>query len=228
MALLLALETTTTNCSVALWKDEKLIDLIEDRTPGYSHAELLHTFIQKVIEDNGFLLKSLDAVAISKGPGSYTGLRIGVSAAKGLCYALDVPLIAVDTLEALAMQYNKETHGEVDKIISCLDARRMEIYAGFYSVNSKSDTGLTTIKPVEALIIESDSFQDEKRQRLLFLGEATSKLSEKIESKDNFTFVEAQPSAKEVGILAMRKYKISDVEDVAYFEPFYLKDFKLG
>ncbi len=228
MALLLALETTTTNCSVALWQDEALIDLIEDRTPGYSHAELLHTFIQKIIEDNDFSLENLDAVAISKGPGSYTGLRIGVSAAKGLCYALNIPLIAVNTLEALAMQYNKETHGEVDKVISCLDARRMEIYAGFYTVNLKSDTGLTTIKPVEALVIEKNSFEEEKNQRLLFLGEATSKLSDKLEYKDNFTFVEAQPSAKEIGLLAMKKYKISDVEDVAYFEPFYLKDFKLG
>ncbi|MFZ0490678.1 MAG: tRNA (adenosine(37)-N6)-threonylcarbamoyltransferase complex dimerization subunit type 1 TsaB, partial [Salegentibacter sp.] len=120
MALILCIETATTNCSVALARDGEMIALKEDNSKNYSHAEKLHIFIQEVVEENGFDLKDLEAIAISKGPGSYTGLRIGVSAAKGLCFSLDIPLISVPTLKVLAQQV--QPTNETDLIVPMLDA----------------------------------------------------------------------------------------------------------
>ena len=216
MALLLNIETSTTNCSVSLSKDEEILVLKEDNNSGYSHAEKLHVFIQDVFNEANISKNNIDAVSISKGPGSYTGLRIGVSAAKGLCYALDKPLISVSTLEALAHQV------KIDDgiIIPMLDARRMEVYSAIFTSNYK------VIRPIEAQILDASSFKEELvKHSVYFIGNGVDK-TKQIINHANAVFIEDKlPSASTLGKIANVKYKIGDIEDVAYFEPYYLKDF---
>ncbi|MBP1838344.1 tRNA (adenosine(37)-N6)-threonylcarbamoyltransferase complex dimerization subunit type 1 TsaB [Formosa algae] len=216
MALLLNIETATTNCSVSLSKDGETFALKEDNDKGYSHAERLHVYIKALFEDNNIETSQLDGIAISKGPGSYTGLRIGVSAAKGLCYALDKPLISVSTLEALAHQVSI-TDGV---IVSMLDARRMEVYAAVYDANYNE------VRSIEAEILDEHAFETFLEEgKVYFVGNGVEK-TKTIITHPNAVFVDGKlPSAREMGALADVKYKKSDTEDVAYFEPYYLKDF---
>ncbi|PNW26511.1 tRNA (adenosine(37)-N6)-threonylcarbamoyltransferase complex dimerization subunit type 1 TsaB [Formosa algae] len=216
MALLLNIETATTNCSVSLSKDGETFALKEDNDKGYSHAERLHVYIKALFEDNNIETSQLDGIAISKGPGSYTGLRIGVSAAKGLCYAIDKPLISVSTLEALAHQVSI-TDGV---IVSMLDARRMEVYAAVYDANYNE------VRSIEAEILDEHAFETFLEEgKVYFVGNGVEK-TKTIITHPNAVFVDGKlPSAREMGALADVKYKKSDTEDVAYFEPYYLKDF---
>ncbi|TWO33766.1 tRNA (adenosine(37)-N6)-threonylcarbamoyltransferase complex dimerization subunit type 1 TsaB [Seonamhaeicola sediminis] len=216
MALILSIETATTNCSVALSRNGKTITLKEDFRNGYSHAEKLHVFIDEVLNESKVTRKNLDAIAISKGPGSYTGLRIGVSAAKGLAFALDKPLISVPTLNVLAKQVNCDD----GVIVSMLDARRLEVYSAVY------DSGYNQIRNTQAEILDPDSFQNYlKENTVYFIGNGVAKTKE-IVNHSNAVFIEEKlPSANEMSTLAYHKYKIGDIEDVAYFEPYYLKDF---
>ncbi|MBT8245003.1 MAG: tRNA (adenosine(37)-N6)-threonylcarbamoyltransferase complex dimerization subunit type 1 TsaB [Winogradskyella sp.] len=216
MALILNIETSTTNCSVSLSKDEEILVLKEDNNAGYSHAEKLHLFIKDVIDTTGTSKANIDAIAISKGPGSYTGLRIGVSAAKGLCFSLDKPLISVFTLEALAYQV-KSPKG---MIIPMLDARRMEVYSAIFN----SDYSLQ--RKVKAEVLDSGSFNSElEKGQVYFIGSGVEKTKTLI-NNSNAIFIENKlPSAATMSKIANAKYKISDFEDVAYFEPYYLKDF---
>ncbi|WP_028377470.1 tRNA (adenosine(37)-N6)-threonylcarbamoyltransferase complex dimerization subunit type 1 TsaB [Leeuwenhoekiella sp. MAR_2009_132] len=220
MALILCIETTTTNCSVALANNGAVIALKEDMGLNYSHAERLHIYIQEVFEKAGVAQSALDAIAVSKGPGSYTGLRIGVSSAKGLSFALDIPLIATNTLKALAMQARVS---DAKYIIPLLDARRMEVYSAIY------DADFNELRGIEAQIIDEHSFNDFLNAgKTVFIGDGAEKL-QRINKHPNGNFVlEALPSAREMALLADAKYKISDIEDVAYFEPFYLKDFQIN
>ncbi len=219
MALILNLETATTNCSVSVAKDGNVLVLKEHNTPNYSHSEQLHVFIQEALAEISLVLNDLDAIAISKGPGSYTGLRIGVSAAKGLCFALDVPLIALPTLKSMAQQAKGL---ETDYIIPLLDARRMEVYSAVF------DNNLTDIRETRAEIIEAGSFQEYiEKGKVLLLGSGAEKCKELLTGK-NVSFDSSMvPSAKKMGPLSFEKYREKDFEDVAYFEPFYLKDFIL-
>lgn len=216
MALILNIETATTNCSVSLSLDGETLILREDKSAGYSHAELLHVFIKEVFSNSDYNPTDIHAVAVSKGPGSYTGLRIGVSTAKGLCFALNKPLIAIDTLEILAHQLSVKD----GFIIPMLDARRMEVYSAIYYSN------LEWKRAVQAEILNEESYaQLLEGNKVYFLGSGVEKTKIIIKHK-NAVFVEnCLPSAKEMGGLAQAKYKISDTEDVAYFEPYYLKDF---
>lgn len=216
MAIILNIETATTNCSVSLSKEGKTIIAKEDYDKDYSHAERLHVYIDEVLKKGQIQANQLDAIAISKGPGSYTGLRIGVSAAKGLCFALNAPLISISTLEALARQV-KECDGI---IVSMLDARRMEVYSAIF------DSNYNQIRETQAEILSKDSFSKYLEQgKVYFIGNGVEK-SKTLFSHSNAVFIDDKlPSAKEMGILANHKYKISDFEDVAYFEPYYLKDF---
>ncbi|WP_445955263.1 tRNA (adenosine(37)-N6)-threonylcarbamoyltransferase complex dimerization subunit type 1 TsaB [Yeosuana sp.] len=216
MAIILNLETATTNCSVSISKDGKTLSLKEDHDKNYSHAERLHIYIDKVIKEAGIDIHELDAIAISKGPGSYTGLRIGVSAAKGLCFALDKPLISVSTLEALSHQVTC-TEGF---IVPMLDARRMEVYSGVF------DFKYNQIRETEAQILNESSFNTYLEQgNVFFIGNGVEKTKTLI-SHRNAVFIEDKlPSSKEMSSLAYNKYKINNFEDVAYFEPYYLKDF---
>ncbi|WP_372753743.1 tRNA (adenosine(37)-N6)-threonylcarbamoyltransferase complex dimerization subunit type 1 TsaB [Mariniflexile sp.] len=216
MALILNIETATTNCSVSLSREGKTIVLKEDNSKNYSHAESLHVFIDAVLKEANITSKDLDAVAISKGPGSYTGLRIGVSAAKGLCFALDIPLISVPTLEALAHQVDANE----GVIVTMLDARRLEVYAAIFDSNKKE------IKATEAQVLDENAFADElARGNVYFIGNGVEKTKTLI-NHTNAVFIDAKlPSANEMSLLAYKKYRNKDFENVAYFEPYYLKDF---
>ncbi|UPS92961.1 tRNA (adenosine(37)-N6)-threonylcarbamoyltransferase complex dimerization subunit type 1 TsaB [Bizionia sp. M204] len=216
MAIILSIETATTNCSVSLSKEGETFALKEDYNNGFSHAERLHVFINDILKENHIDKSEIDAVAISKGPGSYTGLRIGVSAAKGLCFALNIPLISVSTLEAMAHQVNI-TKGI---IIPMLDARRMEVYAAIYNANYQP------IRGIEAEVLDETSYAEFlDKSQVHFIGNGVEKTKALITHK-NAVFIEHKlPSANEMGVLAFNKYKKSDTEDVAYFEPYYLKDF---
>ena len=217
MPYILNIETATKNCSVALAKDGKTILCKEIAEEGYSHAERLHVFIDEIIKEVGITFQELSAIAVSQGPGSYTGLRIGVSAAKGLCFALDIPLIAVDTLQVLASQA-KVSNG---LIIPMLDARRMEVYSAIFTPNFENK------RAVQAEIITENSFED-LQETLYFVGDCAEKCKAVL-NKQNHIFLGdiKYPSAKEMSFLSFEKHQKNDFVDVAYFEPYYLKDFMM-
>ncbi|MES2863303.1 MAG: tRNA (adenosine(37)-N6)-threonylcarbamoyltransferase complex dimerization subunit type 1 TsaB [Bacteroidota bacterium] len=215
MSLILNVETATKNCSVALAKEGKTIAIREIATENFSHAEKLHVFIEELFSETNLKLQDLNAIAVSQGPGSYTGLRIGVSAAKGLCYALSIPLISVDTLELLA---RKLTVAE-GIIVPMIDARRMEVFCAFF------DNNYNKIRETKAEIIDETSYQDFS-ETLHLIGDGAMKF------KDILTDVKFQyypeiefPSATEMAQVSFQKFQNNQLEDVAYFEPFYLKDF---
>ncbi|TPV35830.1 tRNA (adenosine(37)-N6)-threonylcarbamoyltransferase complex dimerization subunit type 1 TsaB [Paucihalobacter ruber] len=216
MTYILLIETSTTNCSVALSKNDKVIALKEYNDSNYSHSELLHNYILEVITEAQIQLEDLSAVAISKGPGSYTGLRIGVSAAKGLCYALNIPLISINTLESLAHQ----TTIKDGFIVPVLDARRMEVYSAVFNQKYQMVEG------VKAQVITPDSFNSLLSENTAyFLGSGANKIATVVNHQNAHFILDQLPSAKQMAKLAYQKYKIGNTEDVAYFEPFYLKDF---
>lgn len=217
MSYIINIETATRNCSVSIAKDGKTIQCNQIAEEGYSHAERLHVFIEKIIQEASIEFKELNAVAVSQGPGSYTGLRIGVSAAKGLCYALDIPLIAVDTLEVLARQVSI-TNG---LIIPMIDARRMEVYSAIFNSNFEK------IRAVEAEIITENSFEN-FQETLYFVGDCAEKC-QMVLTKENHIFLEEfkYPSSNEMSSLSFEKFKNKDFVDLAYFEPYYLKDFMM-
>lgn len=215
MHYILNIETATKNCSVSIAANGKTLVCKEISELGYSHAEKLHLFIQDVIQEAPISFSQLSAIAVSQGPGSYTGLRIGVSAAKGLSYALQIPLISVDTLLALAHQVS-ENDG---LIIPMIDARRMEVYSAIFDSNKQK------IREVQAEIISEESFAAIS-DKIYFIGDSNEKVKSVL-TKSNFVFLDAiqYPSAKEMSTISYQKYLEKDFEDVAYFEPYYLKDF---
>lgn len=216
MSYILNIETATKNCSVSVSKNGELIAIKELNNGNYSHAEVLHSFIEEVVSDSNIKLDDLSAIAVSKGPGSYTGLRIGVSAAKGLCFSLNLPLISVNTLQSLASAIQVED----GIVIPMIDARRMEVYAAIF------DNDNSQIREIKAEIIDEHSFSDLlNEQQVFFLGDGAEKCKEVINHKNAIFINDKYPSAKEMCQLAFDKYKKNDIEDVAYFEPFYLKDF---
>lgn len=219
MPIILNLETATTNCSVSLAKGGKLLAIKEHDTPSYSHSEQLHIFIQEVLKEAEIRFSDVDAIAVSKGPGSYTGLRIGVSAAKGLCFSLDVPLISISTLESMAHQAKSES---IDFVIPVLDARRMEVYSAVF------DQGLNQIRETKAEIINGNSFMEfVEKGKVLLIGNGAEKCMEPLQHP-NFSFdTFVVPSALEMATLSHKKFEAGGFENVAYFEPYYLKDFIL-
>jgi tRNA threonylcarbamoyladenosine biosynthesis protein TsaB len=216
MAIILNIETATTNCSVSIGKDGHTIALKEQNSASYSHSEDLHFFIKEALEAASLSTDDLDAIGVSKGPGSYTGLRIGVSAAKGLCFALDLPLIGISTLESMASQL-KIKDGVV---IPVLDARRMEVYSAVY--NSNYDR----IRETKVEEIEPNSFaQFASQGKVYIIGSGAVKCREILEHP-NFVFDDSIiPSAKEMCQLSHYAFNGNNFENTAYFEPDYLKDF---
>ena len=217
MNYILNIETATRNCSVALAKEGKTILCKEIAELGYSHAEKLHVFIEDVLKESGITFQDLKAIAVSRGPGSFTGLRIGVSAAKGLCYALEIPLISIDTLEVLARQVQVEN----GVIIPMIDARRMEVYSAVFDCNYEKT------REVKAEIITENSYT-ETSENIYFVGDCQEKC-QTVLTRENFKFLPqiVFPSAKEMSALSFEKFAKNQFEDVAYFEPFYLKDFMI-
>ena len=214
---LLNIETATKNCSVSIAKNGETIVCKEVAEEGYSHAEKLHVFIEELLQEVGITFKDLSAIAVSQGPGSYTGLRIGVSAAKGLSYALDIPLISVDTLTSLANQV-VENDG---LIIPMIDARRMEVYSAIFNSNKEM------IREVKAEILTEESFSNSD-EKIYFVGDSNEK-AKSVLTKPNFIFLDEiiYPSSKSMAAISHKKFLASDFEDVAYFEPYYLKDFMI-
>jgi tRNA threonylcarbamoyladenosine biosynthesis protein TsaB len=217
VALLLNIETSTKKCSVCLSNGDRIFALEEINEGQFTHAEKLHVLIENAFKKSMVPMNSLDAIAISKGPGSYTGLRIGVSAAKGLCFALDKPLIAIDTLEILAHAVKVEKPG---LIVPMLDARRMEVYSAVF------DEQYYKIRETEAEIIHPDSYREYlSKGKVLFLGDGAGKCVD-ILQHENANFLTGHfPSAKEMVPLSEERFQEAKFEDLAYFEPYYLKDF---
>lgn len=217
MAYILHIETATKNCSVALSFEGRLIACQELATDGYAHAEKLHVFIDTLLQQANVQFTQLNAIAVSKGPGSYTGLRIGNSAAKGLCFALHIPLIAIDTLAVLAAQ--AQSLVKEGYIVPMLDARRMEVYSAVYTPQCD------LYQAVQAEILDEQSYAAFS-EALYFVGDCQDKLKTVL-TQPNFNFIPevVYPSAKDMLELSYAKYLNKEFEDLAYYEPFYLKDF---
>lgn len=238
MALILNLETATEVCSVALAKNGKLLS-VRETAGGYTHSENLTVFIDEVIREAGASLNDLDAVSVSKGPGSYTGLRIGVSTAKGLCFALEKPLLAVNTLLSLANNFltsnlkpqtlpanalgKQQWQAGSNLLCPMLDARRMEVYCAVY------DSKLNEIEPTAAVIIEKNSFEDIlKTNKIYFFGNGAAKCKAILQHPNAIFVDNIYPSATAMISLSEKLFAEKKFEDTAYFEPFYLKDFVAG
>ena len=218
MSLILSIETSTKVCSVALHREQTLLASSEILIEK-SHSKFITVLIENLFSHSGEEMKSLDAVAVSKGPGSYTGLRIGVSTAKGICYALEKPLIAIDTLKSMAFEANRFN---IQKALLCpmIDARRMEVYCALY------DSDLNCKEEVNAKIIDESSFKETlSEQPVLFFGDGSQKCAAVIKNKNAFFIENVYPSAINIGTLALKAFEETQFEDLAYFEPFYLKDF---
>lgn len=228
MALILSIETTTSVCSVAIAKDGTLLSLRELDSKN-SHAEVLNGYIEEVLAESKSTLADLSAVAVSEGPGSYTGLRIGVSTAKGLCYSLDIPLINISTLKSLAFHTSKNTDNELldkENLLFCpmIDARRMEAYTAHFNAQNKE------IRKVEAEVIDENTYLELlDKHAFVFSGDGAGKYQGLYGNNPNAHFYpEILLSAKGMIVLAEEKFKAEDFADLAYFEPFYLKAFIAG
>jgi tRNA threonylcarbamoyladenosine biosynthesis protein TsaB len=219
--LILLLETATSSCSVALSENGKIIAFKEANERNI-HASHITLFIEELMIKTGKKYSDLKAVAVSKGPGSYTGLRIGVSTAKGLCYALDIPLLGINTLEAMATGLMTQNDiQDSDLLIPMIDARRMEVYTGIFRKD------LRVIEQVSAKIVDAASFDQFESKKLVLFGDGADKFKELFSAQSNIRFIDFTNSARDLNFLACRKFSNGETENVVYFEPFYLKDFLL-
>ncbi len=235
MAYLLHMETSTMVCSAGLSNDGEMIAYREDKSASYAHSRRLSVFLGELFEDASIKPADLSAVAVSQGPGSYTGLRIGVSSAKGLCYALDIPLIAVDTMLVLSVnalkhlsgqqmlqQDQEDEHGET-LLCPMIDARRMEVYYALFT------PALKNVRPTQAQVVDRHTFADLlKSNRVIFFGDGAAKCRTAITGPNAVFLEDVWPTASGMVAEAERLFHLGDFVDVAYFEPFYLKDFLAG
>ena len=240
MAVILHIETSTRVCSVGLSREGEWLAVREDRSQNYSHSALLTVFMEEVMKEAAVKADEVDAVAVSRGPGSYTGLRIGVSAAKGFCYALDIPLIAVDTLKALTVSTMAFVNSNPDdaagspkaleaptgpNVLYCpmIDARRMEVYYALFT------PGLKEVKPTAAEVITEQTFRELlEHHQVIFFGDGAEKCRQVIDSPNAVFIPDSLPSVRGMLSLAEDQFNRKDFVDVAYFEPYYLKDFVAG
>lgn len=218
--MILHIETATGNCSVSLSDEETVLASVE-LNEGYTHAENLHPFIEQLFKRTNLTPTQLQAVAVSAGPGSYTGLRIGVSAAKGICYALDIPLISINTLQILSAGAIKLIQEKDVLLCAMLDARRMEVYTGIF------DNHLNEVKRTEPLIVTEDSVKElQTGKTTYFFGDGMPKCKEILKNIPGAKFInDLIPSSTNMLNLALTKYKRQQFEDIAYFEPLYLKEY---
>ncbi|PWN68658.1 tRNA (adenosine(37)-N6)-threonylcarbamoyltransferase complex dimerization subunit type 1 TsaB [Chryseobacterium phosphatilyticum] len=214
---ILYLETSSKNCSVAVSDNERLLCLCEEVSENYKQSESLHTYVEWALEGAGISLKEIEAVSLGKGPGSYTGLRIGASSAKGFCYGLKVPLIAVNSLESMIEPFLGQNY---DLIVPLVDARRMEVYTATYDGQTGKE-----ISETEAKILDETSFEELKDKKVVFLGDGARKAKEILNLPDADFKEDVYPSAQYLIKRTLEKIENKEVEDMAYFEPFYLKDF---
>ena len=219
MARILSIETSTSICSVAIHEQGELLALAEIKEPG-AHAEKLLLLVDELFEKAGLSFADLDAVAVSQGPGSYTGLRIGVSTAKGIAYALEIPLIGINTLQAMAAS---QSVAPGDYVVAVLDARRKEVYTQTFG------DSLQELSPIEAVVLEEGVFASIlEKGRVYFVGDGVEKVKEEVKSANALFIADwaISLSAKNMGVLASEKYARKEWEDLAYFVPNYLKEFK--
>ena len=215
---ILHIETSSKNCSVAISDGEELLCLCEQVSENYKQSESLHTFVEWALEGAEISLQDLDAVSLGMGPGSYTGLRIGSSAAKGFCYGLKIPLIAVNSMETMIDPFLSR---DFDLVIPLLDARRMEVYTAVFN----GQTG-EMLSETEAKILDETSFQGFKDQKVIFVGDGAAKAKDILQLPNAEFDEKIYPSAKFLIKKSVEKFNHQDFEDVAYFEPFYLKEFQ--
>lgn len=217
MSFILCIESTSKNCSVAVVKEGRTVAIKERISENYTHAEELHPFIQECISDAGITATELSAVMVSSGPGSYTGLRIGIAAAKGMCFSLNIPLLAADTLSILALDTIQKCPG-YERYMPMIDARRMEVYMGVWNEQGEAQSA------IDAVVLEEEFFQSLDKKTLVF-GDGAFKCKGLCEAEIKESI---WPSADKMAILADRLFNQKTFEDLAYFEPFYLKDFQPG
>ncbi len=217
--MILHIETATDICSVVL-ADNGVVIAEKTSEPIRDHASSLAVFIDEILKENNIKPAALKAIAVSKGPGSYTGLRIGVSTAKGLCYALNIPLIAIATTQSMANQYYLQHKNYSGCVVPLLDARRMEVYGAVYNQQ------LQEVHPIAAEILHNESFSFQSEVNYKLIGSGAAKSISFFESKPNVT-IDEHFSVSAIGLVepAFKAYQENTFEDVAYFEPFYLKDF---
>lgn len=219
MGLILCLETATKSCSISLALNGEELKTITEESGEYSHSEKLNGFIESIFNDTPYQLKDLNAIAVSEGPGSYTGLRIGTSTAKGLCFALDIPLIAINSLASLVQLKT------IEKGFVCpmFDARRMEVYSALFDVNNKC------VEETNAVIINNESYlQFLDQNTVVFIGPGAEKCKAEINHPNAIFDLDIKVSASGMIAIAFDKFNCGKIEDLAYFEPFYLKDFIAG
>jgi len=214
---ILHIETSSKNCSVAISDGGEMVCLCEEISENYKQSESLHTFVKWALEGAEFSLRDMDAVCLGKGPGSYTGLRIGAAAAKGFCFGLNIPLVSVNSLDTMAEDFFLDN--DLDYIIPMIDARRMEVYTKTFDINRLK------ISPTEAKILNENSFSDYKDKNVLFIGDGAKKAKNILRLKNVEFKSEIYPSAKNLIKIGSEKVKNKKFEDIAYFEPFYLKGF---
>ena len=214
---ILHIETSSKNCSVAISDGEALLCLCEEVSENYKQSESLHSFVEWALEGAEISIKDIDAVCLGKGPGSYTGLRIGAASAKGFCYGLKIPLIAVNSLEIMIEPFLNQNY---DFVIPLVDARRMEVYTAVYDGISGEE-----LVPTEAKVLDETSFQEFKDKKVLFVGDGASKTQEIVQLPNAEFNNDFYPSAKYLVKKTLEKIEKKDFEDIAYFEPFYLKEF---
>jgi len=219
LSYILNIDSTTKVCSIALSNKDKLIQLVELDSDGLVHSEKLHLFIHECLTKAKIKLSDLSAVAISKGPGSYTGLRIGTSAAKGLCYGLNIPLIAIETLTAMANSITPEVESDA-VLIPMIDARRVEVFCSIHQFGETS-------RHVHSRILDEEPFNEISAKNVYYFGDGAEKAQEYLNSSWNY-IPDTKTTAKNLFKLAWQKFKNKDFEDIAYFEPYYHKDFKAG
>ncbi len=214
---ILHLETSSKNCSVAISENEELLCVCEEVSENYKQSENLHTFVKWALEGAEITLQDIDAVCLGMGPGSYTGLRIGAATAKGFCYGLNIPLIAINSLYSMMTPFLDQGY---DLIIPMVDARRMEVYSAIYN----GTTG-EMLRETKSEILDENSFSDLNSQKILFVGDGAAKAKETLQLSNAEYNTEVFPSSKSMLKEAFQRYNSQNFEDVAYFEPFYLKEF---
>ncbi|WP_278378893.1 tRNA (adenosine(37)-N6)-threonylcarbamoyltransferase complex dimerization subunit type 1 TsaB [Chryseobacterium arthrosphaerae] len=214
---ILYLETSSKNCSVAVSDNEKLLCLCEEVSENYKQSESLHTYVEWALEGAGISLKDIEAVSLGKGPGSYTGLRIGAASAKGFCYGLKVPFIAINSLESMIEPFLGNNY---DLIVPLVDARRMEVYTAIYDGNTGEELSGT-----EAKILYETSFEEYRDKKIIFVGDGAKKAKDILQLPDAVFKDDVYPSAQYLIKKTLEKIEKKEFEDTAYFEPFYLKDF---
>lgn len=220
--LILLIETSSINCSVALCDDEQVL-AYQEKCEQNVHASFLTVYINEVLQIANKKIEDIDAIAVGKGPGSYTGLRIGVSTAKGLCYSLGKPLISCNSLSTLFIQAKEIKHDENAIYCPLIDARRMEVYSCMYTATGEE------LSEISAIILNDKSYEEILQEsKIIFFGDGAEKTKSLFNSSENIEYIDnLYPSATAMLVEAVQKYRSEDFEDVAYFEPYYLKEFFL-